>query len=122
MTIQARLVVAGMSATEAAASVGTSSFSLTAITGGQSAAAILGADQNRFATVPSGGGCILPAMNPGDSIIVVNAGANALALYPPVGGQINALGTNTAYSILTTTPFCTVNCFSPTQYHAFQSS
>lgn len=116
------MVVAGMSAAAAAASQGTSANLLTATGTTQGTAATLGADQNRFTTVPASSGCILPAMNPGDSIVVVNAGANPLALYPPVGGQINALGNNAAYSIATTTPFCTINCFTTTQYHAFQSA
>lgn len=122
MTLQARLVVAGMSATEAAADVGTVANNLTATGTTQATAAPLGADLNRFTTVAASSGCILPAMNPGDSIQVFNAGANPLSLYPPVGGAINALGTNAAYSIATTTPFVNVSCITPTQYHAMQSA
>lgn len=122
MSLQARMVVAGMSAAAAAASQGTSANNLTAAGNSQATASSLGADQNRFTTVAASTGCILPAMNPGDSIVVVNAGANPLALYPPVGGQINALGNNAAYTIAIATPFCTINCFTTTQYHAFQSA
>jgi hypothetical protein len=123
MPVQARMVVAGMSATEAAASVGTVANSLTAVSGGQSAAAGLPGDVNRFTTVPASGGCILPALNPGDNIVVVNAQVtNALLLFPPVGGAINALATNGSYSIAVATPFCYVQCITPTQYHCFQSA
>ena len=122
MPVQARMVVAGMSATAAAASVGGVANNLTAVAGGQALATNLGADNNRFTTVPAGGGCIIPPLNPGDNIIVINAGANALALYPPPGAQLNALGVNAAYSIATATPYCTVSCITPTQYHSFQSA
>ena len=61
-------------------------------------------------------------MNPGDEIIVRNGGANALSLYPPVGGAINSLGTNAAYSIATATPLCYVTCVTPLLYLASQSA
>jgi hypothetical protein len=122
MPIQARLIVAGMSAVAAAASVGAVANNLTAVTGGQNAALPLGADNNRFTTVPASGGTILPPLNPGDNLIVLNAGANALLLFPPSGGQINALGANASYSIATATPYCCVTCITPTQYHAMQSA
>jgi len=122
MPLQQRLVVAGMSATAAQASVGTAADQLTAAGTVQGNAAPLGADNNRFTTVGAGTGCILPAMNPGDSINVFNAGANALLIYPPVGAKINALGTNAGYSLATATPYCEITCISPTQYHAFQSA
>ena len=122
MPVQARLLVAGISAVAAAASVGGVANTLTAVTGGQSTATQLPADNNRFTTVPASGGCILPAMNGGDNITVIIAGANALLLFPPVGAQINALGNNASYSIATATPYCAVTCITPTQYHCFQSA
>jgi hypothetical protein len=36
---------------------------------------------------------------PGDDVFVANQGANALTVYPPVGGQINALGANVGFSV-----------------------
>jgi hypothetical protein len=122
MPLAQRLVQAGLSAVQAAAIAGTVADNLTATGTTQGGALALGADTNRLTTVSANSGAILPAMNPGDSVEVINVGANALKLYPPVGGQINALGTNAAYSIATATPYCTVTCTSPTQYHAFQSS
>jgi hypothetical protein len=123
MAIAQRLVVAGMSAVQAQAALGTVANNLTAVVGGQNAAgSILGSDINRFTTVAAGGACTIPPLNPADYLEIYNFGANPLALYPPTGGQINALGTNAAYSILTTTPYATVTCVTPTQYHAFQSS
>lgn len=122
MPVQARLVVAGMSATEAQASVGTAQDQLVATGASQATAAPVPADNNRFTNVAAATGCILPAMNPGDNITIMNAGANALKVYPPVGGQINALGANAAYSVATATPYVGITCITPTQYHAFQSA
>lgn len=122
MTVQARLVVAGMSAVEAQADVGTVANNLTATGSSQATAVTLGADFNRFTTVAASTGCIIPPLNPGDTIQVFNAGANALSLYPPSGGIINALSANAAYSIATATPFCQVSCITPTQYHCMQSA
>lgn len=88
----------------------------------QGTALALAADINMFATVAASSGAILPVMNPGDVLTVFNGGANALSLYPPVGGKINALGTNAAYAIATATALCEVTCVSPTQYLARQSA
>lgn len=40
-----------------------------------------------------------PPFYTGDDCIVCNLGANALLVYPPVGGQINALAVNAGFSI-----------------------
>lgn len=88
----------------------------------QGTALALAADINQFATVGAGTGAILRAMQPGDSCTVFNGGANALALYPPVGASINKLAANTAYNIATATPTCYVTCVSPTQYLASQAA
>lgn len=122
MPVRDRLVVAGMSATEAQASIGTTADNLTSAGTTQATAVTLGADVNRFTTVGANSGCIMTSMNAADNIVVINAGANALKLYPPVGAQINALGANAGYSIATATPFCYITCTSPTQYHCFQSA
>ena len=53
----------------------------------------------RFTTVASGAGAILPDGSRGDSILVVNDGANALNLYPPVGHTIDDGAMNAALSI-----------------------
>lgn len=121
MPIAARLVVAGMSAVAASASVGTSVSNLTAVGASQATAAVIPADISKF-TAGAGAGCILPAMNGGDNIVVINATGGALLLYPPIGGFINALGQNASYSIANATPYCGISCVDPTHYHCFQSA
>lgn len=53
-----------------------------------------------FSTVAAGAGAIIPTgMAAGEGLRVYNAGANSLTVYPPVGGEINALGANVGISV-----------------------
>lgn len=67
----------------------------------QATAAAITADLTVFSTVAASAGAILPAPSAAgaDDFFVVNAGANALAVYPPVGHKINAGATNAAVSV-----------------------
>lgn len=122
MPTQQRLTVAGMSAVQAKAIQGTTANSLTATGSTQATALSLPADINKFTTVAGSTGAIIPAANAGDSGTVFNGGANALLLYPPVGGIINALSTNAGYSIAAATPYCDWYCIDPVTYIASQSA
>lgn len=53
----------------------------------------------RFTTVAAGTGALLDNGARGDSQFIVNAGANDLAVYPHIGGKINGLTTNAAYTL-----------------------
>jgi hypothetical protein len=122
MAIAARLVAAGFSAVQASAVQGVVATGLTATGTTQATALQLGADINVCSTVAASTGVILQPMNPGDEVIVRNGGANALLVYPPVGGTINALSANAGYSVATATPNATVRCLSATTFLAFQSA
>jgi hypothetical protein len=122
MSLQQRLVQAGLSANQAAAVQGTVAGALVATGATQATALPLGADNNAFATVGAGTGAILPPMNPGDDVTVYNGGANALLIYPPVGAQIKGLGVNVGYSLAVATPLCYVVCITPTLYVASQAA
>lgn len=122
MPLQARLTVAGLSSIQAQAIQGTAANSLTATGSTQGTALALPADINKFTTVAASTGAIIPPANPGDSGTVFNGGANALSLYPPVGGKINGLSTNAAYSIATATPYCDWYCIDALTYIASQSA
>lgn len=66
----------------------------------QATAAPVTVDNVVHATVGAGAGVILPARaQPGDDFFGINAGANALLVYPPVGHAINALSANAAISV-----------------------
>ena len=122
MPLSQRLVVTGLSAPQATAINGTVANSLTAAGNSQATAFALPADVNKFTTVAASAGTIIPAMNSGDSVIIYNGGANALSVYPPTGGNINAVAANGAYSVATATPYCEVYCITPLVYIASQSA
>jgi len=56
-------------------------------------------DYNVCTTVASGTGVVLPTASAGRRIVIVNAGANQLNIYPASGASINALASNAAYTI-----------------------
>ena len=60
-----------------------------------------GQDCSVFGTVAAGTGAMLPGagVGLGEDYEVVNHGANALLVYPVVGGQIGTLGANAGYSV-----------------------
>ena len=122
MSLQQRITTSGLSAVNAQAIQGTVANGLTALGSTQATALQLTADVNYFTTVGAGTGCILPAMNAGDTVDVYNKGANALLIYPPVGGAINGLGTNAGYSNATATAYAQIRCITPILYIASQSA
>lgn len=122
MSLASRMVVAGLSAVQATATQGIAANNLTATGTIQSNALALPADICKFTTVAAGTGAIIPPANPADSGTVFNGGANALLLYPPLGGKVNALGTNAGYSIAAATPYCDWYCVDPVTYIASQSA
>lgn len=122
MSLAQRIVSAGLSAINAQAIQGTVANSLTATGSSQATALLLPADINKFTTVAASTGAILQASNPGDSGTVFNGGVSALLLYPPVGGKINALGTNAGYSIAAATPYVDWYCIDALTYIASQSA
>lgn len=90
---------AGVAAGLANVLMGDVQNSMTASGTTQDDAQNIGAAISRFTTVASGSGAILPAGAIGDECLVINAGANALSLYPPVGHAINAGATDAAFSV-----------------------
>lgn len=122
MSAGQRLTAAGLSAINAIAIQGTVANTLTALGTTQANALQIPADICKFTTVAAGTGAVLPASNPGDGGTVFNGGANALLLYPPVGGKVNALGTNAGYSIAAATPYCDWYCIDALTYIASQSA
>jgi hypothetical protein len=63
-------------------------------------------EYSEFGTVAASSAAVLPTnaqvplgLSPGDVLVVVNLGANALLVFPPVGGFINALAVNVSLSV-----------------------
>ena len=70
----------------------------------QTTGPVLVDEYNEFQTVPASGACTLPNENQvgltaGDEVWVINEGANALAVFPPVGGYINNAAQNASVSV-----------------------
>jgi hypothetical protein len=107
MTTIGRLMGAGVPATQAQQTVAGKPVSgLTAAGSTQGTALAIVNDFSVFTTVAAGTGGILPAQNgasmtalAGDIYIAVNGGANALLVYPPVGGNFITVAVNTAVSV-----------------------
>lgn len=78
-----------------------SANSITAFAGGgQANAILLQASVNRVTTVATIGDSVaIPPALPGAQLVVINAAANSMNLFPSAGDAINALGANAAYAI-----------------------
>ena len=78
---------------------GSVAAALTAAGNSQATALALVDDVNIVTTTAASSGVIVPTMLAGDNITISNFGANALAVYPPVGGKLSNAATNTATSL-----------------------
>lgn len=71
----------------------------------QATAALIQHEYAEFGTVASGSGAVLPTsqqiggLQAGDTIVVANMGANALLVYPPLGGKVNLGAANAGFSV-----------------------
>lgn len=72
---------------------------LTAAGSTQATALQLTEDTNIVGTTAASTGVLVPPMDPTDTVTVANFGANALSVYPPVGGKINNGSANAAVSL-----------------------
>lgn len=96
-----KLATSGLSAVASAAINGDVATGLVATGATQATALPLPAANNFVATAAASTGVILPPSSGGDEVFVFNGGANALAVYPPVGASINGGATNAAVSVPT---------------------
>lgn len=61
---------------------------------------VLKCGMTQFGTVAAGTGARIPSdSQPGDEYFVLNLGANALLVYPPSGGNVNAGGADAGNSL-----------------------
>lgn len=63
----------------------------------QLTALLLTDDWNSVDIVAAGTGVAIPALQPGQQILVFNGGGNAMNIFPFVGGNIDGAGVNAAY-------------------------
>jgi hypothetical protein len=90
-TLPTGLSVPGMvvSTNAAVSAAGTTQGTGTAIT----------SDRSVVTTVAAASGVVLPTAVAGRTVVIVNKGANALRVYPAVGGAVDALGTNNPVTV-----------------------
>lgn len=91
----------GTQAFVAQAIVGDVANGLTAAGTTQANALKLAAVNNIVTTAAASTGVQLPATGTGDGIVVANLGANALLVYPVVGGTIQGAAANVGFSVPT---------------------
>lgn len=97
-----KMVRAGMWTEQAQAVAGGVNTGLTAAGTTQATALALVEDNNFVGTTAAGTGVILQSnLKKGDRIYVFNGGANALLVYPPVGGTIDGAAANAGLSLAT---------------------
>lgn len=98
------LVRSGMHTMQAEAIQGRVAAGLTATGANQGAALPLVHALSVFSTVAASTGALLPAKaSVGDRFEVSNHGANALLVYPPVGGTIGTGAANASFSVAVNT-------------------
>lgn len=123
MALAVDIMRGGTSAGQALAINGQANTSITAgTTQTQAGATALSASTNVVTTVTtSGDGVVLPNAMVGDSINILNIGGNTCTVYPPSGGRINQLATNSGFSLANNTAV-TIRKFSSTRWMAFLSA
>lgn len=100
MSLTKELVSMGLHGSTAAAIGGSVATGLSGAGATQATATPITAVTSVFSTVALSQGAILPGgVQIGDELFVRNGGANALAVYPPVGGTINGGAANAAFSV-----------------------
>lgn len=99
MALTQSLMAFGASPLFAGAIVGDVADSLTAAGSSQGTALKLNAVVNVVTTAAASTGVQLPPMQTGDSVVVVNLGANSLSVYPLTGGAIQSGAANAAFAV-----------------------
>ena len=123
MAIASDMMKGGTSAGQAKGLNGQVNSSITAgTTQTQAGATDLTVSINVITTVTTtGDGVQIPDVEIGDSLDILNLGANTCTVYPPTGARINALSTNGGFSLGTNTAV-TLKKFTSTRWMAFLSA
>lgn len=87
----------------------------------QATALLLTRPINDVTTVAASTGVVFPAATVGMRIVIRNGGANSLNVYPASGGQINSLGANVAFTLVSGTVLEYI-AFSTTQWYTLSST
>ena len=111
----------GCSAGQAAGINGQTASSVSAAGTTQGTATTLTASNSVVTTAAASSGVVLTDSEIGDEYYVLNLGANAVTVYPPSGGRVNALSTNIGFLLATNTAV-KVKKFTSTRWMGFLSA
>lgn len=89
-----RMIGGGLSANAVLAISGDIATGISAAGTTQVTATAITADRNYIGTAAASSGVILQSGEVGKTVLVYNGGANSVNIYPPVGGAINTIATN----------------------------
>lgn len=115
------IVKGGFSGGQAKAIQGQVGPDLTAAGTTQGTAAAIVASVTIVTTAAESSGVILPDSEIGDEYEILNLGANPVAVYPPSGARVNALGTNVGFLLAPNTAV-KVKKFTTTRWMGFLSA
>lgn len=121
MATAADIMTGGLSAGSAAAINGQVNSSVSAAGTTQGTATTLTASISVITTAAASSGVVLTDSMIGDEYDILNLGANAVTVYPPSGGRINAIATNGGFTLATNTSV-KVRKFTSTRWAAFLSA
>lgn len=121
MALSAEIMGGGFSAGAADAIQGQVNLTISAAGTTQGTATAIKTSNNIISTAAASSGVILPAAQQGDWLIIYNAGANPVSVYPPTGSKINQIATNAAMTLGINTN-CIFFFFSSTQVIAHLSA
>ena len=121
MATAADIMKGGCSAGQAAGINGQVNSAASAAGTTQGTATTLTASITVVTTAAASSGVVLTDSEIGDQYEVLNLGANALTVYPPSGGRINAIATNGGFTLATNTAV-KVRKFTATRWMAFLSA
>lgn len=121
MALAMRMMGGGVSAGAAQAINGDVNDSITAAGTTQGTATALTAGVNVITTAAASTGVVLSDSQISDEYSILNLGANSVTVYPPSGGRIAQLSTNTGFTLATNTAV-KVKKFTATRWMAFLSA
>ena len=121
MALAKRIMGGGVSAGMAKAINGDVNAAVSAAGTTQGTATTLKAAINAVTTAAASSGVIMEDVEIGDQYEILNLGANAVTVYPPTGGRVNAIATNGGFTLATNTAV-KVRKFSATRWAAFLSA
>ena len=121
MALALAIMRGGISAGAAKAINGDVNSAISAAGTTQATATALTAGINVITTAAASSGVRLSNTEIGDEYEIFNLGANAVTVYPPTSGQINALSANTGFTLATNTAV-KVKKFTATRWMGFLSA